>query len=109
MISRTVLGTAGILVVSTCCFSEIPSFEAASIKPSSLDRDDSGVVSSKGRLSMKNVTLKRCVRGAYNIPDILIAAGPSGPKWLDEDRFNIEARAAGPVADSKLMVMLGML
>jgi hypothetical protein len=47
-----------------------PAFEVASIKPS-LEPPGSvvGIFESKGRISAKNLTLKRCVRGAYNVPE----------------------------------------
>jgi len=84
-----------------------PAFEAASIKPS-LDPPGSvvGIFESKGRISAKNVTLKRCVRGAYNVPEPQIVGGP---KWVDQDRFYIEAKAAAPAGGHELMLMLQTL
>ena len=35
---------------------------------------------------MRNVTLKRCIRGAYNVPETFVLGGP---KWIDEARFDI--------------------
>ena len=56
-----------------------------------------------GRLTAINVTLKRCIMGAY-------AVGPNqifgGPDWLDADRFEITAKAEQPVGDQILMTML---
>lgn len=82
-------------------------FEVASIKPS-LDPPGSvvGIFESKGRINAKNVTLKRCVRGAYDIPEPQIVGGP---KWADEDRYYIEAKAAVPAGDHELMLMLQTL
>jgi uncharacterized protein (TIGR03435 family) len=57
-------------------------------------------------MSGRNVTLKRCVRGAYDVPETQILGGP---KWLDEDRCYIEAKAAGPAGDHELMIMLQAL
>jgi uncharacterized protein (TIGR03435 family) len=65
-----------------------------------------GIFESKGRISAKNVTLKRCVRGAYDIPEPQIVGGP---KWVDQDRYYIEAKAAGPAGDHELMLMLQTL
>ena len=61
-----------------------PAFEVASIKPS-LEPPGRvvGIFESKGRISAKNVTLKRCVRGAYDLPEPQIIGGP---KWVDQDR-----------------------
>jgi uncharacterized protein (TIGR03435 family) len=82
-------------------------FEVASVKPS---QDPSGSVSgifeSKRGISAKNVTLRRCVRGAYGIEESRIAGGP---KWVSEDRFYIEATTAVPTDDHDLMLMLQTL
>jgi uncharacterized protein (TIGR03435 family) len=85
----------------------VPAFEAATIKPS-LDPPGSvvGIFESKGRINAKNVTLKRCMRGAYDVPEPQIAGGP---KWADQDRFDIEAKATVPAGDHELMQMLQTL
>jgi uncharacterized protein (TIGR03435 family) len=62
-----------------------------------------GIFESKGRISAKNVTLKRCVRGAYDIAESQIVGGP---KWFNEDRYYIEAKAGVPAGDHDLMLML---
>ena len=84
-----------------------PAFEVASIKPS----DDppgsvSGIFETTGRINAKNVTLRRCVRGAYDTPEHQIVGGP---KWVDQDRYYIEAKAAVPASDRELMLMLQTL
>ncbi len=56
-------------------------FEIASIKPSLEPPGVVGIFESKGRISTKNVTLKRCVRGAYTVPEPQIIGGP---KWVDQ-------------------------
>jgi uncharacterized protein (TIGR03435 family) len=84
-----------------------PTFEVAAIKPSAdLPGSVSGIFESKGRINAKNVTLKRCVRGAYNIPEPQIVGGP---KWFDQDRFYIEANTTMPAGDQDLMLMLQTL
>ena len=84
-----------------------PTFEVASIKPS-LEPPGSvvGIFESKGRISAKNVTLKRCVRGAYDVPEPQIVGGP---QWVDQDRYYIEAKANVPAGDHELMLMLQTL
>jgi uncharacterized protein (TIGR03435 family) len=81
-------------------------FEVASIKPSNAEAGSSGISSGNGRLTASNVTLKRCIMGAY-------AVGPNqvfgGPDWLDSDRFDILAKAEEPVGDHALMAMLQTL
>ncbi len=84
----------------------VPRFEVAAIKPSNADPGASGIHTANGRLTANNVTLKRCIMGAY-------AVGPNqifgGPDWLDSDRFEITAKAEQPVGDSVLMTMLQTL
>src|SRR5437016_2348312 len=79
-------------------------FEVASIKPSNADPSSSGIKTGHGRLDAKNVTLKRCIMGAYGIGPHQISGGPD---WLDSDRFEISAKADRPIdEDAVLMVML---
>lgn len=86
----------------------IPRFEVASVKPTPTDRlnGESGGKSATGRLTMTNVTLKRCIMGAFGIGPNQIQGGPD---WLDSDRYEIVAKAAQPVGDSGLMAMLRTL
>ncbi len=84
-------------------------FDVATIKPSSAaSGPDSGITTRHGRLSAKNVTLRRCMVGAYEISPQQIAGGPA---WLDSARFDIEAKAAeGPESDrADLEAMLAQL
>ena len=83
-----------------------PAFEAASIKPSKAEPgSSSGITTRKGSISARNVTLKRCIRGAYDVQESQIV----GPKWVDLDRYDIDAKAAGPSGDRDLMAMLQSL
>jgi uncharacterized protein (TIGR03435 family) len=84
-----------------------PAFEAASIKPSKAEPGSgSGITTRKGSISARNVTLKRCIRGAYDVQESQIVGGP---KWAGEDRYDIDAKAAGPAGDRDLMEMLRTL
>jgi len=61
-------------------------FEVASVKLSSLDANStSGIKTGRGRLDAHNVTLKRCIMGAYAVGPHQISGGPD---WLDLDRFD---------------------
>jgi uncharacterized protein (TIGR03435 family) len=53
-----------------------------------------------------NVTLKRCIVGAYGLTPRQVL---SGPTWVDTDRFQITARAEQPVGDKPLMPMMQTL
>lgn len=84
-------------------------FEVASVKPAAADQRNNGNSGSKsgtGRLTMTNVTLKRCIMGAYGLGPNQILGGPD---WLDSDRYEIVAKADRPVGDGMLMTMLQTL
>jgi uncharacterized protein (TIGR03435 family) len=82
-----------------------PKFEVASIKPSNAaSGSTSGIHTGHGRLDAQNVTVKRCIMGAWGIGPHQIFGGPD---WLDSDRFEISAKADQPVdTDAALMLML---
>jgi uncharacterized protein (TIGR03435 family) len=85
----------------------VPAFEAASIKPSNAGPgSSSGITTKKGSISARNVTLKCYMRGAYDVEESQIAGGP---KWAGEDRYDIDAKAAGAAGDHELMAMLRSL
>jgi len=84
-----------------------PAFDAASIKASTASADSSsGITTDTGRIAGRNVTLKRCIRGAYDIPEARVVGGP---RWANEDRFDIDAKASGPAGEHELMAMLQQL
>ncbi|MGA7234701.1 MAG: TIGR03435 family protein [Bryobacteraceae bacterium] len=74
-------------------------FEVAAIKPASpeeIQAGSSGCYTGHGRARCTDVTLKRCIVGAYHAGPGQIVGGPS---WIDSDRFHIEAKAAEAVGD----------
>src|SRR5678816_916348 len=80
-------------------------FEVASIKQS-IDPPNGYSLrfyANNGRVKFENVTLTACIVRAY---DLLSTQLQGGPKWLNEDRYYIEAKAAGPTSDRDLEVML---
>lgn len=103
-----VLALAGLSGV--CGFAQAPSFEVATIKPSGPEEiaaGTSGFKTGHGRAVGTNVTLKRCIIGAYHIGPGQVIGGPA---WIDSDRFHIEAKAATPTNDdSELDAMIRAL
>ncbi len=83
-------------------------FEVASVRPTSADQSNSssGGHSGRGRLTMNNVTLKRCIMGAFGVGPNQILGGPS---WIDSDHYEIVAKAEQPVGDGILTAMLQTL
>lgn len=81
-----------------------PSFEVATIRRSSPDMGTSDRESFQGGvLRMGNVTLKQIVRYAYGISETQIFGGP---KWMEDYRFDIVAKADGSVNRDNLLTML---
>jgi uncharacterized protein (TIGR03435 family) len=98
-----VLLTKGILLAQS---SPVQQFEVASIKPTPPDRwnGPSGGRSGQGKYTMYNRTLKTYILRAYFIGPNQLSGGPD---WLDQDRYDIDAKAGQPVDDDAvIMVML---
>lgn len=60
-----------------------------------------------GRCQFTNVTLSMLIQRAYNLGSKI----SGGPKWLDSDRFDLEAAASNPtkVKEAQLYSMLQKL
>lgn len=87
-------------------YAQPPRFEAAAIHPASPEESHgpSGCDTTTGFIRCTNVTLKRCIAGAYGVVGQERVLG--GPEWADTDRFDIVARSDQPVGDRGLMAML---
>jgi bla regulator protein BlaR1 len=72
-------------------------FVVSTVKPSSAATSgSSGIYTGHGRLDGKNVTLKRCIIGAYGIGPHQVVGGPD---WIDTLRWDIEAKADRDIED----------
>jgi uncharacterized protein (TIGR03435 family) len=84
------------------------SFEVASIRPAAIAQAGleggkrSKIEYTPTSLTMRNVDVEACVEWAYDLPFQRI----SGPDLLRGDRYDILARASGPVTVGRLRVML---
>jgi uncharacterized protein (TIGR03435 family) len=93
------------ILAAASAFAQPAAFEAAAIKPS---KDASRGVSwdtEPGRLNL-SATLKGMISIAYQVKDFQVAGGP---KWIDGERFDINAKAEGPANDPQLLAMLQTL
>ena len=91
-------------LLATAFFLQSASFDAASIKPSDAPNgNSSGIDTDNGLLRAHNVTLKRCITGAYGLPESQILGGP---KWIDELRYEIVAKTSQHAGENGLMGML---
>ena len=81
------------------------SFEVATVRVNHADAVGDRESYHDGLLRMSNVTLRQCIRYAYEISDSQIAGDP---KWIDEVRFDIVAKSEQPYPtdDFELLRML---
>jgi len=99
---------ASVVLVVACfpCFGQAPAFDVASVKL----YDGTRVIGPRFRtsadsLTIRDTSLRDCIQGAYQLPQDRVIA----PSWLNEIRLDIEAKAAGPVEEKQLFVMLQTL
>ena len=96
-----------LLVAVSLAAAAAQTFDAASIKPSQAQPgSSSGITTKIGSIQADNVTLKRCIRGAYDVSETTIFGGE---KWVGEERYDIVAKAGSPAGDQELMMMLRAL
>src|SRR5580700_3708863 len=82
------------------------SFEVATIRINHTDAPGDDLERyHDGLLRMSNVTLRQCIRYAYEISEPQIVGGP---KWIDDVRFDIVAKSEQPYPadDFELLRML---
>ena len=78
-----------------------PAFEVASVKPSNPGAGGpGGMRTGGGRFTASNLTLQDLVLRAYDLFDAELVGGPD---WQTSRRFDIQARAADPVAGMTAM------
>lgn len=87
-------------------FAQSPAFEAATIKPSKDQPGHSGSHTRTGMIVMSGQTLKGLICKAYQVNDYQVSGGP---KWIDGDRFDINAKAEGAADSPQLLLMLRTL
>jgi uncharacterized protein (TIGR03435 family) len=93
------------ILLAAHALAQPPAFEAAAIKPSKEAVRGITWDTGPGRINVRG-TLKGLIWIAYQVKDFQVS---SGPKWLDEDRFEINAKAEGPANDPQLLAMLQTL
>jgi uncharacterized protein (TIGR03435 family) len=97
------------LVFAGASFGQGPTFEVASVKasPQTAGRDARGrIVAASGRVNARNVSLRDLIVEAYHIGAYQVSGGP---RWLDSDEFDIDARAGGAANREELDLMLRAL
>jgi uncharacterized protein (TIGR03435 family) len=112
---RAVLGTT-LSIFSACgAFGQPatapPAFEVASVKANAtgtgegLGRGREIITPSPAGITMRNVHLKSVIEWAYQLQTIQI----SGPAWLDDNQYDIVAKAAGETPADRQQAMMQTL
>jgi uncharacterized protein (TIGR03435 family) len=84
-----------------------PAFEVASIRKNVSVSDGASVRAQPGgRLTVSNNTLRNIVRNAYNVQNYQIIGGPD---WMNNDRWDITAKAADDTPPPEMLLMLRTL
>ncbi len=85
-----------------------PTFEVADIKPSdpSVVKEGKGRMLPGGRIEVPGYTLRSLILFTYGVTDDMISGGA---KWVNEDRFDIIAKAPAGAPDNALRSMMKSL
>jgi uncharacterized protein (TIGR03435 family) len=112
MQSLRAASTALILAAAAMAVEAPPAFEVASVRLAQTERTGEGmhaplpqIKTEPGALTMRGVSFRTSVRWAYNVVDFQV----NGPDWIDQQRYDIVAKAASPVAEDRLRLMLQTL
>jgi uncharacterized protein (TIGR03435 family) len=101
-----------LLFVAVEAFSQTPpAFDAASVKPNvnheanGEGRPRSSVSATPGNLLVRNSSLSEYIQWAYNVKGYQV----SGPPWIESERYDVAAKAAGAAPETQLRLMLQTL
>jgi bla regulator protein BlaR1 len=83
-----------------------PAFEVASVKANKSGIRGGQLNTDPGRLTITNISLRTCIKAAYGLQDYQLSGGSVA---IQDERYDIVARAEGPVGDDQLMLMLRTL
>jgi len=97
---RNLVWIAGIFAV-VALSRQTPSFDVSSVKPSagSGGRGRKGGVNDPTLFSVHNTTLKSLILRCYDIQDYQLSGGPA---WMENDRYDIDARPEHPATREQM-------
>ena len=100
----------GGLLVGGAAFAQnaAPAFAVATIRPSAqgVQFEHDGITeTTPGSVHMRDVTVATCITWAYGIQHGQL----SGPAWIENEHFDIQAKADEPVRDEQLKLMMRAL
>jgi uncharacterized protein (TIGR03435 family) len=111
-LSGPAIAVTGILLLAAAWSlfgqSETPKFEVAAIKPATPDPTYFRGIKpvANGRLSVINMPVVLLIQNAYGLQRYQIIGGP---KWTDDDGFNIEAKGETAASRPQVLLMLRSL
>jgi len=104
---NAVLYVAAAILVAQCFGQAQPAaFEVASVKVSHEPLNSDASKTTVGSVWMRGMTLRASIGMAYNVKEFQVLGGP---KWLDSERYDIDAKSAGAAHGPELMAMLQTL
>ena len=108
MMRLSKLAIGGFLLPVALLSQDSLAFDSASIKPAKAGVRGYSIRPLPGRLSISNTPLRKLIAAAWHVYDFQVSGGP---KWIDQDAYDIEAKAAGDAkpTERQLMSMLQKL
>ena len=88
-----------LLLTTPALHAQAPAFEVASVRPSDADAGTGGVKPGPEGVTARGASLFLLIAVAYNLQDDQIA----GPSWLRDVRYDVVAKASGPVRDQEAL------
>jgi len=83
-----------------------PAFEVASVKPNKTGQRGGQLNTEPGHLTITNMPLRVCIKAAFGLQDYQLSGGTAS---VEDERYDIVAKADGAVQDDQLMLMLRRL
>jgi uncharacterized protein (TIGR03435 family) len=102
---RPTLTYWSLVVVTSLGLVAQPAFEVAVIKANTSSDPESGDIE-HGRLTIRNASLRHLIGAAYNVRIDLLKGGPN---WVDNDRFDVIAKADPTTSEDISRIMLRTL
>jgi uncharacterized protein (TIGR03435 family) len=79
----------------------VAQFDVSTVKPSAAaSSDSSGINTHAGLVDARNVTLQRCIIGAYSVGPHQVVGGPD---WAYADRWDIMGKADQPIGGDDIL------
>src|SRR4051812_19465957 len=105
-------GAALCFALAAVAFAQPPAFEVASVRVSAQEGGrghmamfGSPIKIAPGSLTMRGISFRAALAWANDVKDFQV----NGPSWIDDARYDIVAKAAGPAGPEELRPMLGTL